>query len=85
MPGFGEDTVELDRQGGGPGVHILYLEVESEQTNTHGLAWVEEIDGILAVVVMVAPIDEWPAREAEIRGALDSFVWSADAAHELLD
>ena len=85
MPGFGEDTVELDRQGGGPGIHILYLEVESEQTNTHGLAWVEEIDGIMAVVVLVSPIDEWPAREAEIRAALDGFIWSADAAHALLD
>jgi hypothetical protein len=84
MPGFGQDTVELDRQGGGPGLHILYLEVESKETNSHGLTWVEEIDGIMAVVVLVVPIDDWPVREAEIRGALDSFVWSADAAHALI-
>jgi hypothetical protein len=85
MPGFGQDTIELDRQSGKPGTHILYLEVESEETNTHGLVWVEEIDGILNVTVLVVSLDDWPAREAEIRATVDSFVWSADAAHALLD
>jgi hypothetical protein len=83
MPGFGDDTVEVDRQSGEPGTHIIYLEVESEETNIHGLAWVEEIDGILTVAVLIVPIDEWPAREAEIKAALESFIWSAEAAHTL--
>jgi hypothetical protein len=84
MSGFGEDTVELDRKLGGSGVHTLFLEVESEETNVHGLAWVEEADGILAVVVLVVPIDEWPAREAEIRASLESFTWSSEAALAVL-
>ncbi len=85
LAGFGEDTVELERQLGEPGAHVLFLEVESEETNAHGLVWVEEADGVLAVVVLVVPIDEWPAREAEIRASLESFTWSAEAAQALLE
>jgi hypothetical protein len=85
MSGFGDDTIELDRRLGEPGTHVLFLEVESQEANVHGLAWVEEVDGILAVVVLVVSIDEWPAREAEIRASLDSFAWSPEAAQALLE
>ncbi|MBN1976188.1 MAG: hypothetical protein JW918_02205 [Anaerolineae bacterium] len=84
MSGFGEDTVELDRKLGDPGTHVLFLEVESKETNVHGLAWVEESDGILAVVVLVVPIDEWPEREADLRASLDSFTWSPETARAVL-
>jgi hypothetical protein len=84
MSGFGEDTIELDRKLGGPGSHVLYLEVESEESDLHGLAWVEEGDGILAVVVLIVPIDEWPARGADLRASLETFTWWPDAAHAVL-
>jgi len=80
MPGFGEDARELDRQVGKPGVHALYLEVESGESGLHGLVWVEEVEGIVAVVVWAAPIDQWPAREAAFVASLESFVWSPEAA-----
>lgn len=85
MTGFGEDTVELDRKLGEPGSHTLFLEVESKETNVHGLAWVEESDGVLAVVVMIVPIDEWPAREAELRASLESFTWRPETARAVLE
>ena len=85
MSGFGEDTVELDRKLGEPGTHVLFLEVESKETNVHGLAWVEESDGILAVVVLIVPIDEWPEREADLRASLDSFTWSPETARAVLE
>jgi hypothetical protein len=84
IAGFGEDTVEVERQLGEPGAHVLFLEVESEETNVHGLVWVEEADGVLAVVVLVVPIDEWPTREAEIRASLESFTWSPETAYTVL-
>lgn len=85
MSGFGEDTIELDRKLGEPGTHVLFLEVESKETNVHGLALVEESDGILAVVVLIVPIDEWPEREAELRASLDSFTWSPETARTVLE
>jgi hypothetical protein len=84
MSGFGEDTIELDRKLGGPGSHVIFLEVESEETNLHGLAWVEESDGILAVVVLIVPIEEWPARGADLRASLETFIWRPDAAQAVL-
>jgi hypothetical protein len=84
MSGFGEDTIELDRKLGKPGSHVIYLEVESEETDLHGLAWVEESDGILAVVVLVVPIDEWPARGADLRASLETFKWWPEAAQSVL-
>jgi hypothetical protein len=84
MSGFGEDTVELDRKLGDPGSHVIYLEVESEETDVHGLAWVEEADGILAVLVLIVPIDEWPARGGELHASLETFTWWPDAAHAAL-
>ncbi len=79
MPGFGDDAVELDRQLGEPGVHALYLEVESEESEVHGLVWVEEVEGALAVAVLAAPIDVWPQQQAALFESLDSFVWSPEA------
>jgi hypothetical protein len=84
MSGFGQDTVELDRKLGKPGSHVIFLEVESEETNVHGLAWVEENDGILAVVVLIVPIEDWPARGADLHASLESFTWWPDAAHTVL-
>jgi hypothetical protein len=84
MSGFGEDTVELDRKLGGPGSHVLYLEVESEESDLHGLAWVEEGDGILAIVVLIVPIDEWPARGPDLRASLETFTWWPEAARTVL-
>lgn len=81
MPGFGEDAVELDRQVGKPGVHALYLEAESEESGLHGLVWVEEVEGVLAVVVLASPIEKWPEQEEAIAAALDSFTWSPEAAY----
>lgn len=84
MSGFGDDTIELDRKLGGPGSHVIYLEVESKETNLHGLAWVEEADGILAIVVLIVPIDEWPARGEDLQASLETFTWWPDAAHAVL-
>jgi len=81
MPGFGADTVELGRQLGQPGVHFLYLEVESEEENAHGLVWVEEAGGAVAVAVLAAPIGQWSARQPELSASLDSFIWSPEAVH----
>jgi hypothetical protein len=80
LPGFGDDVVELDRQLGEPGVHALYLEVESEQNDLHGLVWVEEVEGAIAVAVLAAPIEQWPERQPALTEALDSFTWSPQAA-----
>ncbi|UCC86301.1 MAG: hypothetical protein JSV81_15790 [Anaerolineales bacterium] len=79
MPGFGEDAVEFDRQLGEPGVHALYLEVESEKENIHGLVWVEEVEAAVAVAVWASPIDLWPEQQAGLFESLDSFVWSPEA------
>jgi hypothetical protein len=84
MSGFGDDTIELDRRLGKPGSHVIYMEVESEETDLHGLAWVEEGDGILAVVVLIVPIDEWPAQGADLRASLETFKWWPDAAKTVL-
>lgn len=84
MSGFGEDTVELDRQFGKPGVHALYLEVESEDGDIHGLVWVEEIEGALTVAVFAAPIYQWENRQEELSAALDSFTWSPGAVQAAL-
>jgi hypothetical protein len=84
MTPFGEDTVELDRQLGKPGVHALYLEVESEDGDTHGLVWVEEIESALTVAVFAAPIDQWQNRQEELWAALDSFTWSPEAVQAAL-
>ena len=84
MSGFGDDTIELDRKLGSSGSHVIYLEVESEETDVHGLAWVEEGDGILAVVVLIVPIEDWPARGADLQASLETFTWWPDAAHAIL-
>lgn len=84
MPGFGEDAVELDRQVGKPGVHAIYLEAESKESGLHGLVWVEEIEGALAVIVLVAPIDLWPEMEPALIESLASFVWSPDAVQTVV-
>jgi hypothetical protein len=84
MAGFGEDTIELDRKLGKPGSHVIYLEVESKETDVHGLAWVEEDDGILAVVVLIVPIEDWPARGEDLQASLETFTWRPDAAHAVL-
>jgi hypothetical protein len=83
-PGFGEDTVELDRQLGEAGEHFLYLEGESEETGLHGMVWIEESDGAVAVVTLAALIDQWPDREAQLSAALDSFIWSPDAVYDVI-
>ena len=81
MPGFGDDAVELERQLGEPGVHAIYMEVESEETGLHGLVWMEEVEGAVAIAVMAAQIEQWPERQAELSAALESFTWSPDAVH----
>lgn len=81
MPGFGDDAVELERQLGEPGVHAIYMEVESEETGLHGLVWMEEIEGAVAIAVMAAQIEQWPERQAELSASLESFTWSPDAVH----
>lgn len=79
MPGFGDDAVELDRQLGQPGVHALYLEAESEESGLHGLVWVEEVGGSLAVVVFATPIELWSEQQEIMFDSLDSFSWSPEA------
>jgi len=84
MPGFGDDVVELERQLGQPGVHFIYLEVESEEEDVHGLVWVEEADGAMAVAVLTAPIGQWPERQEALTASLDSFVWSPEAVQTVI-
>ena len=79
MPGFGEDTVELERLVGDPGVHVILLEVESEESGLHGLVWVEEAEGAMAVVTLATPIERWTEQEEMLFEVLDSFTWSTDA------
>jgi hypothetical protein len=82
--GFGEDAVELDRQLGEPGVHALYLEAESEESGVHGMVWVEEVAGVLAVAALVAPIEQWPEQQAALAESLDSFTWSPDEVQSVI-
>jgi hypothetical protein len=83
LASFGEDLVELDRQEGSPGVHVIYLEIESQQEDLHGLAWLEESEGVLAMVVLAVPISDWPQRQAELETAIESFAWSPGAVQGL--
>ncbi len=79
MPGFGEDTIELERMVGDPGVHVILLEVESEETGLHGVVWVEETEGAMAVATLATPIERWAEQEEILFEVLDSFTWSPDA------
>lgn len=79
MPGFGKDTVELERLKGDPGVHVMMLEVESEESGLHGLVWVEEAAGAMAVATLATPIELWAEQENILFEVLDSFTWSPDA------
>jgi hypothetical protein len=84
MPGFGDDAVELDRQLGQPGVHALFLEAESQESGLHGLVWVEEVDGSLAVAVFATPIELWSEQEEIMFDSLDSFTWSPEAVQAVV-
>jgi hypothetical protein len=79
MPGFGEDTVELDRQWGEAGDHFIYLEVESEEEDVHGLVWVEEAEGAMTVAVWAVSTDLWQEQQVGLFESLDSFAWSPEA------
>jgi hypothetical protein len=83
-PGFGEDTVELDRQLGEAESHFLYMEGESEETGLHGLVWIEESEGAVVVMTLAALIDQWPDRQAQLSAALESFIWSPDAVYAVI-
>jgi branched-chain amino acid transport system substrate-binding protein len=60
------------------------VEVESKNQAMHGLILMGESRGLLALVLSVTPGQDWAAWSARMRGALDSFVWSAPRARKAL-
>ena len=79
-----EDAVEVYREEGNPGVHWVYVEMESAVAATHGMVYVEESEGILATVIAEVPADEWPAWEDTLLELLKGFSWWPQAAHDVL-
>ena len=81
--GLSADPIELDRKVGEPGVHAVYLEIESREDDIHGVVWAEEAEGVVTALLLAVPIDEWPERQEEISASLESFVWSPEAARDV--
>ena len=84
MESVNEDAVEVYREEGNPGVHWVYVEMESAVAGTYRMVYVEESEGILAIVLAAVPADEWPAWEATLLESLSSFSWWPQAAHDVL-
>jgi hypothetical protein len=84
LEAINEDAVEVYREEGDPGVHWVYVEMESAAAGTYGMVYVEEAEGILAMVMAEVPADEWPAWEDTLLESLKGFSWWPQAAHEVL-
>ena len=84
LEGVNEDAVEVYREEGNPGVHWVYVEMESAVAGTYGMVYVEESEGILAFVMAEVPADEWPAWEDTMLASVSGFSWWPQAAHDVL-
>jgi hypothetical protein len=81
----GEDAVEVYRTAGKPGQHWIYLEGVSEDNAAHAFYYLEEAEGVLAIMLGRVPSDEWADRESALLDAVSSFLWSPAAAREVLE
>jgi hypothetical protein len=62
---IGEDGVEVFRNAGRGGQHWIYLEVESVENETYGMYYIEESEGVVALIYVQVPSDEWPDWESK--------------------
>jgi len=84
LKAINEDAVEVYREEGDPGVHWVYLEMESAQAGTYGMLYVEETEGIMAMVSAEVPADEWSSWTDTLLASLKSFSWWTQAARGVL-
>ena len=84
LKAINEDAVEVYREEGNPGVHWVYLEMESAQAGTYGMLYLEETEGIMAMVTAEVPADEWSSWTDTLLASLKSFSWWTQAARGVL-
>jgi hypothetical protein len=81
---FGSDTVELDRQLGGPGNHTLLQIMKSEKEKVRGVLYTQEDGGVAALLIWVVEEAAWPQREATVPDVLNNLTWSPQAVRAAL-
>jgi len=84
LEAINEDAVEVYREEGNPGVHWVYVQMESAAAGTHGMVYLEESEGILATVIAEVPADEWSSWTDTLLASLKSFSWWTQAARGVL-
>ena len=82
---IGEDGVEVFRNAGRGGQHWIYLEVESVENETYGMYYIEESEGVVALIYAEVPSAEWSEWDPKFQDMGASFRWSASAAREVLE
>jgi hypothetical protein len=82
---FGPDAVEVYREASeDPSWHWVYVEAESESNATRAIFYLEESDGIVAILLAEVPISDWKAWEFPLLDTVNSFLWDAELAREAL-
>jgi hypothetical protein len=74
---------EISREVGSGEDHTLYLEASASDTNLHMAAWLEEVDGVMAMVFWFVPEGVWSDTSEAVEASIDSFVWSPDVVRSL--
>lgn len=85
LSNVGEDAVEVYRKAGKTGEHWIYLEAESEDSEAQAFYYLEEAEGVLAILLGQVPRDEWVDWEDRLLNVVNSFRWSPSAAREVLE
>ncbi len=81
---FAEDATQKFRTVGDWGEHWLYIELDSKSADARAFYYMNEAEGVLAMVLGQVPRDEWLDWEDRLVEAVDTFVWWPDAAREVL-
>ena len=81
---FANDATEKFRSMGDPGVHWVYVEVDSKSVGARAFYYMGEAEGVLAMVFGQVPRDEWADWEDRMVTAVNSFTWSPEAARKSL-